>query len=83
MQSSILDERFQSFQSIFPLTGNVIEVRPELFERLRPEREQTLASDAYAVHDTGALQYAKMLSDRLPRQRRAFGEPRDRLRRPV
>jgi hypothetical protein len=49
------------------LVGNAFEVRPELFERLQPELEQVLASNAYAVHDTGALQYSKMLGDRLSR----------------
>ena len=54
-------------QSILPLVGNAFEVRPDLFERLQPELEQVLASNAYAVHDTGALQYSKMLGDRLCR----------------
>ena len=61
----ILDEGFQSRQSMLPLIANVVEVRPELFERLRPERELALTSDAYAVHDTSAFQYSKMLGDRL------------------
>src|ERR1700730_12538191 len=80
---SILDERFQSRQGIVPLIGNAIEVRSGLLERLRPEREQALASDAYAMHDTGAFQHVKMLGDRLSRHRRAFREPRNRLRWPV
>src|ERR1700730_8608615 len=78
---SMLAERFQSRQSIVPLIGNAIEVRPGLLERLRPEREQALASDAYAVHDAGAFQHAKMLGDRLSRHHRAFRKPGDRLRR--
>jgi hypothetical protein len=40
---------------MLPLVGNAFEVRLELFERLQPEFEQALASDAYAVHDTSHL----------------------------
>jgi len=65
--SLILDEGFQSRQSMLPLIGNAVEIRLELFERLRPELEPALASDAYAAHDTGAFQYTKMFGDRLSR----------------
>jgi hypothetical protein len=57
----------QSLQSVLPLVGNAFEIRLELFERLQPELEPALASDAYAVHDTSAFQYAKMLGDCLSR----------------
>src|ERR1700730_4927509 len=63
--SLTLDEGFQSRQSMLPLIGNEVEVRPDLFERLRPELEPALASDAQAAHDTSAFQYSKMLGDRL------------------
>ena len=80
---SILDERFQSCQGILPLVGNAFEVGLKVPERLRPELEQALAPDADAVHDPRVLQHAKMLRDRLSRERRAFREPGDRLRRAV
>jgi predicted O-methyltransferase YrrM len=48
---------------MFPLVRYAVELRPEFFERLRPEPEQALASDVYAVHDASAFQYSKMLGD--------------------
>jgi hypothetical protein len=63
--SLTLDEGFQSRQSMLPLIGNVVEVRPELFERLWPELKLALASDSYAAHDPRAFQYSKMFGNRL------------------
>jgi hypothetical protein len=63
--SLIFDEGSQSLQSLLPLVGNAFEIRLELFERLQPELEPALASNPDVMHDTSALQYAKMLGDRL------------------
>ena len=65
---SLLDKRFQPLQRIVPLRGNLIEIRPQFPEMLRPEREQTLAPGADAAHYAGAFKDAKMLGDRLTRQ---------------
>jgi hypothetical protein len=65
------------------MRGDAIEIGAKLVDRLRPEREAVLAPDAHATDDTGAFEHAQMLGDRLPRQGRAFGQPRDRPGRPA
>jgi len=63
-----LDEGFEPRQGLIPLSGNAIEVGPDVLERFRPQFEQAFASDACALHHAGAFEHAQVLGDRLPRQ---------------
>ena len=63
-----LDEGFEPRQGLIPLSGNAIEVSPDVLERFRPQFEQAFASDACALHHAGAFEHAQVLGDRLPRQ---------------
>jgi hypothetical protein len=56
----------------------MIEVSPHVIDRLRLQRELTLAPDADVADDAGALEHPEVLRYCLSGETGAFGETRDR-----
>src|ERR1700730_18542720 len=76
------DMRLQPGQRIVPLLGYLIEIIPDLLDRLWFELEQALAADAYIAHHPSIGQDAKVFGHRLPRQMGADGQTGNGLRHP-
>jgi hypothetical protein len=73
-----LHEHLQPRQRLIPLPRNAIKRASRLIQSLRLELKEVFASPANPANQPGLLEHPKMLGDRLPRERRTFGETSDR-----
>src|SRR5882724_8088770 len=76
----VFDVQLQPRQRVVPLPGYLIEIIPNLLDRMRFELKQALAPDAHAAHNSHIRQDPQVLCHRLPRQIGARGQTRDGLR---
>src|SRR5512147_3062432 len=78
--SFLLDECLEPGCRRIPLRGHVIEICPGLFQSLRVEIPDLLATPACVPHQAGRAELVEMPGNRLARDTAPFGEARDRER---